>query len=555
VGASDVAKHAVKHRKRKNPTRRAIKAPAVSMAALLAGGLVLAPQPHTAASAAPTAHEDVLLAAATIVYIDGHDYPDSGTRMAQQLAGINQFDPNCAATCTHLTSAAGANQLFVQYPAKLGLLDGPGAPTGDQSINAGQAGIHSAILASNPSANPVTVVGYSEGAVAASHEVPNWTPGGPVSFVLIADAERPNGGILSRFPAGTYIPFIGITAGNATSSTGGPVVMVTRQYDGIADAPAYPVNVLADANAVLGFYYLHGNYQSVNPNDPNTAKIVTTSPNGNMTDILILAPPGQLPILMPLAQAGVPQPILVALDPATRAIIETGYDRTSDPSQQVRFALLPPVSAWPGDAQMVVVGFVATAQLLPGALIASAPGALALPAVAPLTTITPPAQIGTALAAMPGPIQQGENNPLTGVSSAGTAWTPVSSPVFSSAPLPQQQSVNGPTTLVANISPAPPPSGNPPADPPSTPAPSIAGPITGALTNPVTNLSPFAIANGLAPNGAPNTANLGGGTANTANSPGGNLVNTVAGTVTGVTGAVGGALGGLKSALSGQHNQ
>jgi hypothetical protein len=545
-----MAKHAVKHRKRKNPTRRAIKAPAVSMACLLAGGLVLAPQPHTAASTVATGHQDVLLAA-SIVYIDGHNYPDSGTRMAQQLAGNNQY-ANCLNPCTHLTSAAGATPIFVQYSAKLGLLDGLGAPTGDQSINDGQTGIQKAIAASSPSAaNPVTVVGYSEGAVAASHEVPNWTPGGPVSFVLISDAERPNGGILSRFPPGTYIPFIGITAGNATSSTGGPVVMVTRQYDGIGDAPAYPVNVLADANAVLGFYYLHGNYQGVNPNDPNTPKIVTTSPNGNMTDILILAPPGQLPILMPLAQVGVPQPILVALDPVTRAIIETGYNRTSDPSQQVTFALLPPVSALPGDAQMVVVGFVTTAQLLPGALIASAPG---LPAVGPLTTITPLAHIGEALATMPGPIQPGENNLLTGVSSGGTAWTPLSSPVFSSAALPQQQSGNGPTTLVADISQAP-PSGNPPAGPPSTPAPNIAGPITGALTTAVTNLSPFAIA----PTGTAGVNNLGGGQANTTNTPGGNLVNAVTGTVngavTGVTGAVGGALGGLKSALSGQHNQ
>jgi hypothetical protein len=158
--------------------------------------------------------------------------------------------------------------------------------------------------------------------------------------------------------------------------------MVTQQYDGVADAPAYPLNVVADTNAVLGFYYLHGNYYTVNPNDPT--RIVTTS--GNMTDILIPAPVGKLPILMPLAQAGVPQPILVALDPATRAIIETGYARNTPPSQQVMFAVLPPVSAWPGDAQAVVVGVVMTAQQLPGAVVASAPTLLV---VAPLKTVSP----------------------------------------------------------------------------------------------------------------------------------------------------------------------
>ena len=129
--------------------------------------------------------------------------------------------------------------------------------------------------------------------------------------------------------------------------------MVTRQYDGVADAPVYVGNVPADVNALLGAYYLHGNgnYFDV---DPNAAgNIVTTSANGNMTDILVPAAPGALPLFVPLAQAGVPQAILVALDPAVRAIIETGYDRTGDPSQQVMFALLPPPSAWPADAQAV----------------------------------------------------------------------------------------------------------------------------------------------------------------------------------------------------------
>jgi PE-PPE domain len=521
----------------------------------------------------------VKLAAASTIFIDGNNYPNGSTRMAGQITGQYQYQP-CTAPCTHLTSpAAGTIDDFINntavYPGKLGLYNGLGAPSGDQSIADGQQAIAQQIQYQTTQGNtPITVVGYSEGAVAASHEVSALGPSNNVSFVLIADPERPNGGILARLPAGTYIPLLGITGGNATSSTGAPVVMVTQQYDGIADAPAYPLNVVADANAVLGFYYLHGNYYPVNPNGAGT--VVTTSPNGNMTDILVLAPQGDLPLFMPLAQAGVPQPILVALDPAVRAIIETGYDRTSDPSQQVRFALLPPVSALPGDTQAVVVGFVTTVQLLPGAVVASVPGAPALMMVAPLTTIspvsslptqfsliTPPAKIGEALAAMPGAIQQGESNFLTGVSSAGTAWTPLSSPVFSSASAPHRQSiVNGPIDLVADTAPVlqtPPASTNPPADPPPlTPPPS--NPITAAVTNAVTNLSPFAIADRLAPNGTPSTTNVGSGTPNTTNSPGGSLVNTVTGTVSGtvteVTGAVGGVLGGLRSATSGdgQHN-
>ena len=322
--------------------------------------------------------------------------------MADEITGQYQYQPSCAGTapCTHLTAPEmGTTFIFInqpeQYPGTLGLIDGPTAPTGDQSVNMGQAAIHDQINQQINNGNtPVTVVGYSEGAVAASHEVSVWQPTDPVAFVLIGDPERPDGGILARMPAGTYIPVLGITGGNATPSNGAPVVMVTQQYDGIADAPVYVLNLAADANALLGAYYLHGNgnYFDVDPNAPGN--IVTTSPDGNMTDILVPAAPGALPLFIPLAQAGVPQPILVALDPAVRAIIETGYDRTSDPSQQVRFALLPPASAWAADAQAVSAGFALTAQELPAALAISLPSLPGLP-VLPSTLTPAPAPSAT----------------------------------------------------------------------------------------------------------------------------------------------------------------
>jgi PE-PPE domain len=382
-----VAKHAARHWKRKNRTRRPGKACAVSMAGLLAGGLVLAPDAR-AVAATPSAHENVLLPA-TIIFIDGNNYPPISTRMAGQLSGQYQYQA-CTAPCTHLGAPVSDTQFeFINEPAvyrgTLGLYNGLGAPSGDKSIAHGQRAIDQQIIAVGNT--HITVVGYSEGAVATSREVSALGPSSNVSFVLITDPERPDGGILARLPSGTYIPLLGISGGSATSSTGAPVVMVTQQYDGIADAPAYVGNVAADANAVLGGVYLHGNYYPVNPNGGGT--VVTTSPDGNMTDILVEAPPGELPLFMPLAQAGVPQPILVALDPAVRAVIESGYVRTDDPSQQVRFALLPPVSALPDDARAVVVGFVTTAQLLPGALVASVPSAQSPLVVAPLKTISP----------------------------------------------------------------------------------------------------------------------------------------------------------------------
>ena len=50
----------------------------------------------------------------------------------------------------------------------------------------GQTAIHALIGQQITTGNtPVTVVAYSEGAVAASHEVSAWEPTSPVAFVLI----------------------------------------------------------------------------------------------------------------------------------------------------------------------------------------------------------------------------------------------------------------------------------------------------------------------------------------------------------------------------------
>jgi hypothetical protein len=441
------------------------------MAGLLAGGWMLAPHTPSVAEA-PIAQEDVSLAA-SIVFIDGHDYPYGSTRMANEITGQSQYQP-CTTPCTHLTAPApGTAFIFIntpqQYPGTLGLLDGPTATTGDQSVALGQQSIEQQLSTTPPSAtNPVTVVGYSQGAIAASHEVSNWAPTNNIGFVLIADPERPNGGILARFPAGTYIPLIGITAGHATSASGAPVVMVTQQYDGVADAPVYVGNVLADMNAFLGAYYLHGNYYPVNPNA--AGNIVTTSANGNMTDILVPAAPGALPIFIPLAQAGVPQAILIALDPAVRAIIETGYNRTTDPSQQVMFALLPPASVWPADAQAIAAGFALTAQELPGALAASFPGLPGLPL--PATTSPTPSAVllASPLASSWVPLGTTQVNSPVPVTTPNTSAVPQTQLISQLQPAPQvqqaitnqtnnagtdvvQHSTSTPTTLSTNGSP------------------------------------------------------------------------------------------------------
>ena len=371
-----MANHTIAKGKSGKSSRYATRMAAVSLTGLLIGSVSVLAGEQLQNSADEAVRAALRLAAESMVFVDGHRFPDGSDRMLTQLTGDSRYVVACPATpCSHLgPPGAGTVRDLINdtsvYPATMGVIDGLKAPSANASITDGQVAMHSEIekhLAAGD--GPVTAVGYSLGASAASHEVSQWQTDGPVRFVLIGDGERPNGGLAARFPAHTFIPGIGMTLGYATPADAAPVVMVSLQYDGVADFPAYPANLLAVVNALLGAALVHGNgYYGLDPNAPGN--VVTTSPDGNMTDILVPAAPGELPMFLPLAHF-VPKPILVALDPAFRAVIETGYLRTADPAKQVRFGLLPPVSMWGEDVRSVVAGFVTTAEELPGAVIDS----------------------------------------------------------------------------------------------------------------------------------------------------------------------------------------
>src|SRR5271163_4656762 len=65
-------------------------------------------------------------------------------------------------------------------------------------------------------------------------------------FVLIGDPNNPNGGLLERF-TGFYIPALDVAFNGATAPNSPyPTTIYTAQYDGIADAPQYPLHILSD---------------------------------------------------------------------------------------------------------------------------------------------------------------------------------------------------------------------------------------------------------------------------------------------------------------------
>ena len=330
---------------------------------------------------------DPLPAATTSIFVDGtkslirHEKGISPYRMADSLKGTYDQTP------TFVDTDSSGNNKFVIYPRSIGPLTGIGDPTYDVSEGIATTQTVQAIKDARL-ANPgdkIVVVGYSQGAGGASEAIKQLEADGEfdtsnVDFVLAADPRRNDGGILTRFPAGVYVPIIGVTFGGGTTPQTSNVLQITKQYDGVADAPKFVFNVLADLNALLGYVYLHGDYyEMADPSDLPTIDLVTGQPDrivststsaggGTITDVLIKAPVGGLPLTMPLLQLGVPRAVIEAIDPFLRAVIETGYDRPDGPgtypSEPVRFQLAPPVMHWLPDARSVASGAAQTGQNL-----------------------------------------------------------------------------------------------------------------------------------------------------------------------------------------------
>jgi hypothetical protein len=178
------------------------------------------------------------------------------------------------------------------------------------------------------------IFGQSQSAVIASH-VKNDLIAQPVtdktiSFVLLSNQNRPNGGVLKRF-VGEYIPIFGITFNGATStnsSRANPLttVDIAAQYDGWADFPTNPLNPFASVNAVMGMFFMHGD-----------VKAFSGAPQlqGHYQDTTYYLMPAELlPLVIPLSTIPVVGPALArALDPPLRVLVEAGYDRTINPGQ------------------------------------------------------------------------------------------------------------------------------------------------------------------------------------------------------------------------------
>jgi hypothetical protein len=230
------------------------------------------------------------------------------------------------------------------------------------------------------------VFGLSQGAVVISRYKAAHPEGTGNTWVLVENPSRPNGGILERF-AGLYIPVLDISVSGATPDNGDTTVDVARQYDGWADFPTYPLNILATANAIAGMILVHGQTQTeLTAADIEAAKAGGSAyyqEHGSTTYYLIRTP--LVPLLMPL-KGIVPDPILGAIDPVLRTFIEMGYDR-SDYSKPTKAQLLPGIPLLPSFSLPSLPSAVSAASTVQKSV---APDAEATDSTA--TTVTPAAK-------------------------------------------------------------------------------------------------------------------------------------------------------------------
>lgn len=179
--------------------------------------------------------------------------------------------------------------------------------------------------------NKVVVFGYSQSANIATYEI-NALMGlgaphaGDLSFVLASNPNNPDGGILARFP-GFYIPILDVPFNGATPPNSPyPTYMYTIQYEGVANAPQYPLHVLSDLNAIMGYFYLHDTYQYLTAAQVGTALPLPTSPGYTGTTQYYMLLTQNLPLVQPIRDIPYLGPPLAELiQPDLRVLVDLGY--------------------------------------------------------------------------------------------------------------------------------------------------------------------------------------------------------------------------------------
>lgn len=227
---------------------------------------------------------------------------------------------------------AGVNTQTLFTPEGAQPLTGVESLPFNVSVAEGVSNLNQSVLQQVTDGHHVTVFGDGQTATIATlamQQLANGTagPGGtasaPVnpdllSFVLAGDPDAPNGGLLERFAGlnatALGVPFFGATPPDTPYATD----IYTIEYDGASDFPKYPINFLADLNAVAGMVELHDQYPTA-----DLANAISLGSSDSTNYFLI--PHDDLPLLEPLRGSAFGNALADLLQPDLKVLVNLGY--------------------------------------------------------------------------------------------------------------------------------------------------------------------------------------------------------------------------------------
>ena len=223
----------------------------------------------------------------------------------------------------------GTTSQVVNYPASIGFISGSlAAPGVNEAVAMGQRALNDQIMNAFVNGNglPVRIAALSEGTLVVNRELaylaadPTAPPPSALQFAMF---NGPESGLFHAYlPDGVTVPFVDYTA-HGVPNTQYDVSVVFGQYDFFGNPPDRPWNIPAWVNSLAAGIYNHNTTSLVSMSDAVQVSSVTTSLGGTITTDMVPAP--TLPMLFPLQQLGVPQPIVNDLNAFLHPIVDDGY--------------------------------------------------------------------------------------------------------------------------------------------------------------------------------------------------------------------------------------
>jgi hypothetical protein len=217
---------------------------------------------------------------------------------------------------------ANDSRVNVVWPGEARPYTGSDDLTLGQSVAEGTETLYQKILTTP---GPKTIVGMSAGALVVDEVLRRLAddPDAPskeqLTFVVLADSSRQL--FINRT---RYNPTLDYTY-QPPPETQYDVIVVTAEYDGFADFPDRPWNLVAVGNAMAGALVLHNSTFFADLDEvPDENKTVTTNSKGGITTSYLI-PTERLPLVQLM-------PWLAPMEETLRQQVDSGYSRNDQPA-------------------------------------------------------------------------------------------------------------------------------------------------------------------------------------------------------------------------------